>query len=249
MSKSIIAEGKTTEEAIEHGLKVLKVSRKQVNIEVMQEEKHKSFFDILAPRVVKVELTVKENYKDEKPVSHQRGGAVRKEEAHEAHREKRTIKYNQNEEELNAAKQQAEGFMQEFIAKLALQDVSVEVNIVEYAIHINVTGDNVGFLIGYRGESLDALQNLISSIVNNKDAEKIKVLLDISGYRQKRVKTLEELAEKIARTVVRTGKPVTLEPMSAYDRKIIHSKIQDHPKVTTYSSGEEPFRKIVVTLK
>ena len=93
------------------------------------------------------------------------------------------------------------------------------------------------------------MQTILSSVANKKSSSKIRVYLDVAGYREKRIKTLEELAEKIARTVVRTKKTVTLEPMTAYERKIIHTKLQNHDKVKTFSKGEEPYRKVVITLK
>ena len=94
-------------------------------------------------------------------------------------------------------------------------------------------------MIGYRGENINAFQTVLSAIANKKSTAKIRVYLDIEGYREKRIKTLEDLAEKIART----------EPMTAYERKIIHTKLQTHNKVKTFSKGEEPYRKVVITLK
>jgi len=93
------------------------------------------------------------------------------------------------------------------------------------------------------------MQNIATAIANKKSTERIKVFLDVANYRDKRTKTLEELAEKISKTVVRTGKSITLEPMTAYERKIIHSKLQSSDKVKTFSKGEEPYRKVVIALK
>ena len=93
------------------------------------------------------------------------------------------------------------------------------------------------------------MQTILSAIANKESSTRIRVFVDVEGYRERRIKTLEDLAEKIARTVIRTGKPVTLEPMSAYERKIIHTKLQNHDKVETFSKGEEPYRKVIVTLK
>ena len=249
MQNSIISEGKTTEQAIENGLQILKVSRKQVDIKVLEEENKKSFFSILTPRVVKVELTVKENVKDsdrkapekkhEKPVASSVADAPKR------NTEK---KYNQNIEEVTEAKNKIEQFMKEFVSKFDSEEVQAEVNLVDYEVRVNITGTNTGFLIGYRGDVLESLQVLLSSIANSKRTEKIRVLVDVSGYREKRVKTLEDLAEKISKTVIRTGKSITLEPMSSYERKIIHSKIQNNPKIATHSIGEEPYRKIVIAL-
>ena len=92
------------------------------------------------------------------------------------------------------------------------------------------------------------MQVLISSIANKKSSSKIKVFVDVAGYKERRIKTLEDLAEKISKTVIRTGKAITLEPMTAYERKIIHTKLQENDKVKTFSKGEEPHRRLVVTL-
>ena len=119
----------------------------------------------------------------------------------------------------------------------------------ETGIRVSLNNKQLGFLIGYRGETLYALQMILSSIAAKGIEQKIHVFLDIEGYKQKREKTLEELAEKVAKTVVKTRKSVTLEPMQPYERKIIHSKLQNHPKVETVSIGEEPHRKVVISLK
>ena len=93
------------------------------------------------------------------------------------------------------------------------------------------------------------MQTLLSSIANKNLDKKARIILDIENYRSKRKTSLEELADKLARTVIRTGKQVTLEPMSAYERKIIHNRLQDSTRVKTYSIGEEPYRKVVITKK
>ena len=127
--------------------------------------------------------------------------------------------------------------------------ITYKTEVKEYEIYVNIEGEDVNHLIGYRGENINALQTILLSIANKKSSAKIRVYLDIAGYREKREKTLEDLAEKIARTVIRTGKSVTLEPMTAYERKIIHTKLQTHSKVETFSKGEEPYRKVVISLK
>ena len=95
----------------------------------------------------------------------------------------------------------------------------------------------------------EAIDKGLKAMANQESENRVIVRLDIEGYKEKREKTLKELAEKVAKTVIKTKKSVTLEPMKAYERKIIHSKLQNHPKVTTESVGEEPNRKIVVLLK
>jgi len=225
MAKSIISEGKTTNEAIEKGLKELKVSKEMVEIKILEEEK-RSFYNILAPRIVKVELTLKEKSEIKSEIK----------------KEKRV---NKNQQEIDKAVEQ----IKEFLNKFLKEGITYNVEMKEYDIYVDIQGDDVNHLIGYRGENINAFQTVISSIANKNSTAKIRVYLDIAGYRGKREKTLEDLAEKIARTVVRTRKSVTLEPMTAYERKIIHTKLQTHSKVETISKGEEPYRKVVIKLK
>ena len=116
-------------------------------------------------------------------------------------------------------------------------------------LNVNITEGNLGFLIGYRGETLYAFQNILTAVAGKNIENRVRVILDIEGYKEKREKTLEDLAEKVAKTVIKTRKSVTLEPMQPYERKIIHSKLQDNDKVETKSIGEEPRRRIVISLK
>ncbi len=227
MGKSIIAEGKTTNEAIEKGLKELKVSRNFVDIKVLESEDKRSFFSILAPRVVKVELTIKDTQ-------------------HEEVKERKAIELSEEEQEI--AEKNVKEFLENFINELP-KDTIYEVKKDSSGLYIEINGTELGFLIGYRGETLYALQNILSAIANKNIQNKVRVILDIQGYKAKRVKTLEELAEKVAKTVMRTKKPIKLEPMQAYERKIIHSKLQKNEKIDTTSIGEEPYRRIVISLK
>ena len=233
MSKSIISEGKTTNEAIENGLKELKVSKNMVDIKVLENEDKRSFFSILAPRVVKVELTVKEN------------SNVKEEEAPRKVEKKEIIL---SEEEQNKAKENVEKFLNDFVKQLP-EGTQYEIEKTTTGLNVNIKNAELGFLIGYRGETLYALQNILTAIAGKDVENKVRVILDIEGYKEKRQKTLEDLAEKVARTVVKTRKAVTLEPMQPYERKIIHSKLQENSKVETKSIGEEPRRRIVISLK
>lgn len=231
MAKSIISEGKTTNEAIENGLKELKVSKKMVDIKVLESEEKRSFFSILAPRVVKVELTVKEDVVTEK----ERAPKVKKEITFTA-------------EELEKAEQNVANFLKELKESLP-KEAEYTINKTEKGLEVSINGGDLGYLIGYRGETLYAMQSILSCIATKGNQERIRVILDIEGYKAKREKTLEDLAEKVAKTVIRTRKTVKLEPMQAYERKIIHSKLQENPKVETKSEGEEPNRRIVISLK
>ena len=234
MAKSIISEGKTTNEAIENGLKELKVSKKNVDIRVIENEEKRSFFSILAPRVVKVELTVKE---DSEQVEIKENKEI-----------KPKIEIKLSNEEQEKAKGNLEMFLEEFIKNLP-ETTKYNIEKSENYINVSLNGDDLGYLIGYRGETLYALQNILSAIAGKDIQNKVRVILDVQGYKEKREKTLEELAEKVAKTVVRTKKSVKLEPMKAYERKIIHSKLQQHPRVETTSVGVEPYRRIIVSLK
>ncbi len=223
MEKTVRTEGKTTTEAIEKGLKELGVSKDKVEIKVLEEEK-RSFYSILSPRVVKVELTLKEDKKE---------------------KNKEEKKHNENIQEIEKAEQDIKEFLDNFLTK----ETKYEVKIDNFDIYVDMNGENLNYLIGYRGETINAIQTILTAIANKKSTQKIRVYLDIAGYREKRIKTLEDLAEKLARTVERTKKSVTLEPMTAYERKIIHTKLQNNSKVKTFSKGEEPYRKVVISLK
>ena len=116
-------------------------------------------------------------------------------------------------------------------------------------IDIELSGDEMGVLIGKRGQTLDSLQYLVSLVVNKDSEEYIRVKVDTEDYRKRRKETLENLARNIAYKVKRTKRSVSLEPMNPYERRIIHSALQNDKYVTTHSEGEEPFRRVVVTLK
>lgn len=127
--------------------------------------------------------------------------------------------------------------------------VNVEYDEIENSMNIELSGDEMGVLIGKRGQTLDSLQYLVSLVVNKGVENYIRVKVDTENYRQRRKETLENLAKNISYKVKRTKRPVSLEPMNPYERRIIHSALQNDKYVTTYSEGEEPFRHVVVTLK
>ena len=116
-------------------------------------------------------------------------------------------------------------------------------------LNIDLSGDEMGILIGKRGQTLDSLQYLVSLVVNKGSEEYSRVKVDTEDYRKRRKETLENLAKNIAYKVKRTKRSVSLEPMNPYERRVIHSALQNDKYVTTHSEGEEPFRRVVVTLK
>ena len=147
-----------------------------------------------------------------------------------------------------------EAVTKKFLADVfAAMGISVEIT-VKYeeepkSLDVDLNGDEMGVLIGKRGQTLDSLQYLISLVVNKGTTEYIRVKVDTENYRQRRKETLENLAKNISYKVKRTRRPVSLEPMNPYERRIIHSALQNDKYVTTHSEGEEPFRRVVVTPK
>lgn len=135
----------------------------------------------------------------------------------------------------------------------AAMDLTVIVDVVyneeEATMDIDLSGDDMGILIGKRGQTLDSLQYLVSLVVNKDTDSYIRVKVDTENYRKRRKETLENLAKNISYKVKRTKRPVSLEPMNPYERRIIHSALQNDRYVTTYSEGDEPFRHVVVVLK
>lgn len=228
MPESIISEGKTTQEAIEKGLEILKCSRDKVEINVLENEEKRSFFSILTPRVVRVEMKLKENILKEKKI-----GSIN----------------NSIEivEKIEERKEKIDIFLNQIFSNISNSKIKYNVKIKDNTVEVVIDGEDIGYLIGYRGETLNSLQVILTTIANKNYSSRVRVMLDIQGYREKRKNVLEDLAVKISKTVLKTGKAVTLEPMSAYERKIIHNKLQENEKVTTYSIGEEPYRRVVIS--
>ena len=144
--------------------------------------------------------------------------------------------------------------VEEFLADVfaAMQiDAKIEIteNKEENTMNVDLSGEDMGVLIGKRGQTLDSLQYLASLVANKGEEEYVRVKVDTENYRQRRKDTLENLAKNISFKVRRTGRPVTLAPMNPYERRVIHSALQNDRYVETHSEGEEPFRKVVVSLK
>ena len=151
-------------------------------------------------------------------------------------------------EEAQEAMEKASKFMKDVFASIDME-VGVATNYTDEVLNVELSGDDMGILIGKRGQTLDSLQYLTSLVVNKGKSGYTRVKVDTENYRSRRKETLENLAKNIAFKVKRTRRPVFLEPMNPYERRIIHSALQNDPYVTTHSEGEEPYRKVVVTLK
>ena len=166
---------------------------------------------------------------------------------------KKEIKKDTKKAETKLAKveegtvKECEKFLQNVLNSMGME-VEIQSSIDEEgALNIDMKGDNMGILIGKRGQTLDALQYLTNRVANKMQAGYVRVKLDTEDYRRRRKETLENLARNIAHKVKRTRKAVSLEPMNPYERRIIHSALQADKHVTTHSEGEEPYRRVVVT--
>ena len=139
-------------------------------------------------------------------------------------------------------------FIKEMTEKMGL-DLAVSAKTGENMVYVSIDGKDAGTVIGKRGQTLDAIQYLTSLVVNKDEEKYVRVVVDAENYRTKRGRTLEQLAEKLAKKVVRNRRSVRLEPMNPYERKVIHATLQGHPKVTTRSIGDEPRRRVIIELK
>ncbi len=148
---------------------------------------------------------------------------------------------------IETSEDRAVDFLTEVTEKMGAP-AKVEAKMGDEAMNVELSGENMGMLIGHHGDTLDALQYLTSLVVNRGAEDYTRVVLDTEGYRDKRAKALAQLAERTAARAIRTGR-VALEPMNPYERRILHTTLQDHPRVTTYSEGEEPYRRVIVVRK
>ncbi|EJO5348116.1 protein jag [Clostridium botulinum] len=138
----------------------------------------------------------------------------------------------------------------ESILKHMNVEAKIDIKEKKDVIKINLAGSDMGIIIGYRGETLDSLQYLVSLVINkDQSCEYKRVILDTENYREKREETLKKLARRLGKKAKETGKSIKLEPMNPYERRIIHSELQNNNYVETYSEGEEPFRKVVINLR
>ena len=220
--REIIATGKDTEEAIETGLMELNVSREDVNIEII-ETSNKGLFGIFGQKDAKVKITLLGEETEAKP---------------------ETPKVADEDVLL-----QTKNFVITVLLKMGI-DSNCEIVINDNnRIEIELSGENMGMVIGRRGETLDALQHVVQLYVNKEFEEYYKVTIDTEDYRKKREEALINLAHGLAKKVIRTRKEIVLEPMKPYERRIIHTALQNYNKVKTHSIGEEPNRKLVVSFK
>ena len=214
---------------------------------------------------VKEYFAKEDNVKEDDVKEHQAEEAAKKEEAvREEKTEKEEASANAKEEKsepvsvkekelLAKVEDETIRYVEQFVKDtLKAMDMDVEITSSidkDGALYVDMKGENMGILIGKRGQTLDSLQYLANRVANKHQSGYVRVKLDTENYRARREETLKHLAKNIAHKVKRNRRPVILEPMNPYERRIIHSTLQSDPYVTTHSEGEEPYRKVVVTLK
>lgn len=240
--------GKTVEDAVKAALAELGVSRDEVEVEVLESSKS-SILGLFGGRDAKVRVTVKEAPEPEvEPVAE---AAPETEEAPEepAAPEKKEAT-DTREADLVATGAAAKEFLEKIFAAMGM-DLIIEkfINHKEDEVVLKIHGEGIGVLIGKHGQTLDALQYLTNLAGNKGRKTWNRVILDAENYRERRRQTLERLAKNLADRVKRTHKKAMLEPMNPYERKIVHMSLQNDPAITTYSEGEEPYRKVVIDLK
>lgn len=245
MSK-VVATGKTIEEAVERGLTQLGVNKDQVMVQVL-EQPSRGFLGLIGAREAKVELILIPQQSAPAPAA-SAPPAPRQSDAERTQEAIGGVPRQDSGQPGEEAYQQAVRFIVDVAGSMGLT-VEVEVVHTKDVTTLHISGPDLGLLIGRRGQTLDALQYLANIVANRYSDSFIRLVLDAENFRERRKKTLEDLADRLAIRVVRTRKEVVLEPMSPQERKIIHSRLQDHKQVNTLSKGEEPNRRVVITLK
>lgn len=197
----------------------------------------------------------KDNREKKQPAKEKKEAPKKEEPAKEEEKPEEAVEETpvKEKQELAKVEEQTIKAVEQFISDtLKAMDMEVEITSSideDGALCIDMKGDHMGILIGKRGQTLDALQYLANRVANKHQDGYVRVKLDTENYRARREETLKHLAKNIAHKVKRNRRPVVLEPMNPYERRIIHSALQSDPYVTTHSEGEEPYRKVVVTLK
>ncbi len=245
---------KTVNDALTEASVFLQVPSSMVEYEVIEEQKSGLLGLFSKPAKIKARVKVDEPKKAEFLKSEpQKTEYVKKEVRTEVKEESTTKKVvTENKEPINQANVEAvaKKFLKEVLDAMKIEaTVKVSFELEEGVVSINIEGEDMGILIGKRGQTLDSLQYLTSLVINKETTCYLKVKLDTENYRERRKETLENLAKNIAYKVKRTKHPVSLEPMNPYERRIIHSALQLDKYVDTHSEGDEPYRRVVVTLK
>ena len=227
----------TVENAIESGLMELGIKRDQAKIEVLEEEGRKGFLGLFGMKMARVRISCL----DDDRVSQEKARLRKSSEK----RSQDGFGDINTDEDIGEV---ACGFLKEMIEAMEIE-ASFEVEKKDDQFTVNISGDDLGMLIGRRGDTLESIQFLTNLAVSKKMAERKRVVVDIEGYRKRREETLVRLAQKLADKARKTGSRVVLEPMSPQERRIIHVALQDDSTISTYSEGQEPNRRVVISVK
>jgi len=256
--------GKTIDDAITEACQSLTVTSDRLEYEVIEKGSSGILGFGSKPAVIKARVKIEK--KEEKKADKKEEKAVKKSEKSNSksvkkeENKKAEVKKEEKKEEKPVKKEfkadkssnvtpaaDPKEFLENVFNAMHM-DVKIDVEQEGNEINIELSGDDMGVLIGKRGQTLDSLQYLTSLVVNKGTSEYIRVKVDTEDYRKRRKETLENLAKNLAYKVKRTKKTVTLEPMNPYERRVIHSALQNDKYVSTHSEGEEPYRKVVITL-
>ena len=225
--------GKTVDDAITEACQKFTITSDRLEYEVVEKGTVGIFGFAAKPAIIKARVFDPNAPKEEKSVENT-----------EKKEEKKAVSADSSDENVPAADPK------EFLSKVfdaMNMKVGINVETVDNEMNIDLSGDDMGVLIGKRGQTLDSLQYLTSIVVNKGRKEYIRVKVDTENYRSRRKETLENLAKNLAYKAKRTKNSVSLEPMNPYERRIIHSALQNDKYVTTHSEGEDPFRKVIIT--
>jgi spoIIIJ-associated protein len=223
--------GKTVAEAVDAAIADLGVGREQIEYEVL-EEPSKGLFGLLGGKPARVRVSLKEAK-----------AAVAVGDPKE-----KTVQAAKADKSQGDPVGTAKAFLQSVFKAMKL-DVKIEKLTAVDQVTLNLRGDDLGILIGKHGQTLDALQYLTNLAAHRDSDERVRIVIDVEDYRKRREETLARLAHRLADRVKLRGEMVVLEPMSPHERKVIHTTLQDDLRVTTYSEGEEPFRKVIIAPK
>ncbi|MBR3785815.1 MAG: protein jag [Firmicutes bacterium] len=255
--------GTDVDTAVELALAELKCSRDEVEVTVL-EQPSRGFFGIGSKlALVRVEKKAPVVIEEPAPVVVEEKAPVAAPQKQKPQKSETKAEKKKNKKEVQPKKSSIEeevgnlspvenhialDFLKEVTEQMGLVvDVTAKAN--EDSVLLNIQGKDSGTIIGKRGQTLDAIQYLTSLVVNKDQNNYIKVVVDAENYRSKREKTLEKLANRLADKVVKTKRSVRLEPMNPYERKVIHATLQNNPRVTTRSEGQDPYRRVIIELK
>lgn len=245
--KSVELVGKTKEEAVAEALKQLGTTIENVKVEY-DEQKSGGIFGFLAKKEFRVKVTLLETKKDE-------NNSVKeiKTDIEESKTEEKSareiLEFDQNATNLEEQEAIAVKFLQDVFESIGITGIEIDTSTKDGDIEIKVFGEEASRLIGRRGDSLDSLQMLVNLAVNRGETKYVRVLLDIENYRAKREESLQKYALKMAKQAAKQKRIVKLEPMNPYERRIVHSALQEDRYVKTYSEGKDPYRKVVIEPK